>query len=138
MNFVAGLTTVVLSAIALLHGLWALRIWWPIRDELALARAVAGFSGVKAMPPPLACAFVCIALSIIAAATATVVFGAQANGPKRLILWASAAVFAGRAFLGYTSFWKRLTPEAPFRRLDRTYYSPLCAFIAIGLLIALH
>ncbi|MGR3466460.1 MAG: hypothetical protein ACU0CI_01160, partial [Shimia sp.] len=46
------LVSATLLLIAALHALWALRIWWPIREEAALARAVVGTEGITRMPGP--------------------------------------------------------------------------------------
>ncbi|MEM6618897.1 MAG: DUF3995 domain-containing protein [Pseudomonadota bacterium] len=123
---------VTLVALSLLHGAWAARLWWPIGNELALARAVAGFPGVAAMPPPLACAGVALALALVASAATVVALGADA-WPPRAVVWAGAAVFLGRGIVGYTAPWHRATPEMPFRRLDARYYSPLCIVLGAGL-----
>jgi len=45
-TFIALLASIGLIVIAAAHLLWALGIWWPIKDEAALARAVVGSKGI--------------------------------------------------------------------------------------------
>jgi hypothetical protein len=46
-----------------------------------------------------------------------------------------ALVFLGRGIAGFTSAWRRLTPEMPFARLDVRYYSPLCLVLGAGFIV---
>lgn len=108
-----------------LHLLWAMRVWWPIANEGHLARSVAGFPGITRMPPPAAClgvagAAFCVALILLSAL--------RAPPPPLLglVLWGAGVVLMLRGAVGFTGIWARLTPEQPFRRLDRRIYSPLC------------
>ena len=59
---IAAALAVVLAALAVLHGLWAIGVWWPIRDEAALARAVVGRPGITRMPGAVPSALVVVAL----------------------------------------------------------------------------
>jgi len=51
-----------------------------------------------------------------------------------------AVVFLARGLLGYTKWWRQLTPEEPFASLDKKFYSPLCLWIGLGfgVLVALR
>jgi len=126
----------VLAAIAALHLAWAARVWWPVREEAALARTIAGFRGIDRMPGPLACMVVAVAVLACLVLAADLSF---APGLTRLPSWIAATasgiagtVFLGRGIAGFTPFWARLTPEEPFRTLDRRYYSPLCILLGLG------
>ena len=134
MSVIAGLVVLVLLALSSLHLVWSLGSSWPARSEFELARAVAGFRGIEKMPPPAASAFVALALAGIALA-ASLLASNSAPDFLRWPVWlgslAASAVFLGRGAAGFTPSWRRLTPEAPFARLDRMYYSPLC--LALGL-----
>lgn len=135
MLLIAVATAAILLALSVLHLLWALQVWWPIRDEVQLARAVAGFPGISQMPPPLACFFVAGALGVLAVSAMADVF---APAPPMLAWLATAGgalVFLARGAVGFTPYWARATPEQPFRTLDRRYYSPLC--LGLGALQAL-
>jgi hypothetical protein len=44
-------------------------------------------------------------------------------------------VFLGRGIAGFTPWWRRLTPEQPFARLDQSLYSPLCLLIGLGFIV---
>lgn len=66
MTYVAGGVALVALLIALVHFLWGLRIFWPHRDETVLARTVVGGRGIVAMPSPLQCHLVALALILTA------------------------------------------------------------------------
>lgn len=125
------LTFITFSALLMIAGLhivWGLGLLWPLREERALVEAVAGFKGVEKMPPAPASFFV--AALVLVAAMIALELGQVANFFPRSITIAGGVVvpfvFLGRAILGCTSFWKNLTPEQPFRKLDTMYYTPLC------------
>jgi hypothetical protein len=50
---------------------------------------------------------------------------------KSLGLFCIAVVFQLRAIAAYAPLMKRATPEQPFRRLDETYYAPLCMVFGV-------
>ncbi|MGR3466856.1 MAG: DUF3995 domain-containing protein, partial [Shimia sp.] len=110
--------------------LWALRIWWPIREEAALARAVVGTEGITRMPGP-AWTWPVVAALIAAAAWPYL----PPSALKDLGLAALILVFIGRGLVAYTPFWERLAPEEPFRSNDRIFYAPLCLGIGLSYLI---
>jgi len=123
----------VLFFLAALHLIWALGIWWPIRDEPSLARAAVGAKGIHKMPPKSASFLVFIALSIAAFwpwMSASLPRGIYMAGLAGLAL-----VFLGRGLLTYTAFWRKICPEEPFATLDKKYYGPLC--FTIGAAFAL-
>ena len=132
MTLLALLATCGLIIIAAIHLLWALGFWWPIKDEAELARTVVGTKGIEKMPDAVACSVVVVALLF---AAAWPWFG---DGfLKSLGLFGIALVFQIRAAVAYAPFWKRNSPEQPFRRLDETYYAPLCmAFGVIFMILA--
>ena len=45
-----------------------------------------------------------------------------------------AFVLLARGIVGFLPFWAEVTPEEPFRTLDKRFYSPLC--LALGLAVA--
>ncbi len=120
MTALALAASAILVVIAAIHLLWALGYWWPIRDEAALARAVVGTKGVTRMPGAAVTALVVVAL-LFAAAWPWFPPGPLTSAGLVLI----AVVFQVRCILAYAPFWKRLSPEQPFRRLDETRYGPL-------------
>ncbi len=124
---IASFLSAVLVAIAALHALWGSGIWWPIRDEEALARAAVGARGVTRMPGPIPCFLVVLALLLLAVSP-----WLPAGILRSLIMWAAAVVFIGRGGLAYVPFWRRMTPEQPFARNDTRYYGPLCLAIGAG------
>lgn len=129
MTLIAILLSIITTAIAVVHILWGIGFWWPIRDEEALVRTVVGFKGITRMPGPIPCALVAVGL-ICAANFPWFPHGILRN----LGLWASVVVFLGRGAITYAPFWRALTPEQPFSRLDRSLYGPLCLLLAAGYL----
>ncbi|MEW9807348.1 DUF3995 domain-containing protein [Mesorhizobium sp. ZMM04-5] len=131
----------VLLVLAGLHAYWGLGGIWPGNDAASCARTVAGFQGVDAMPGPIASFAVAAALCF--SATVALVLGGVIASPFPFFVLGPAAlfitlVFLGRGVVGFTPAWRRLTPEMPFARLDRFYYSPLClligaAFFTLGI-----
>lgn len=135
MMLLGWLLGTVLTLIAALHVYWGLGGIWPGTDQKSCARAIAGFKGVEAMPSWSA-SFAAAAVIIATALVALALGGAFAQ-PFLPMSLAGVAVFIGLAFLargvlGFLPWWRRLTPEMPFARLDVRYYSPLCLMIGIG------
>lgn len=122
----ALLASATLIVIAALHLLWALGYWFPIKDEAELVRTVAGFRGVEKMPGAVPCALVVVALLFAAALPWMPDTGLRGAG-----LFVVALAFQTRAILAFAPIWKRATPEQPFRRLDETYYAPLCILLGL-------
>ena len=129
----------ILFLIAAIHLIWAFRIWWPGGDEESLARSVAGFRNIRKMPSAFQCG--AVSFSMVGAAAAVIYLGA--GSPFGGSVWLQtlcalfAAVFLTRGVLGFTQFWAGLTPEIPFRTLDRKYYSPLCILLGVGIVTIL-
>lgn len=126
-----------LVLIAGLHVYWGIGGVWPGTDEKSCARAIAGFRGVSEMPGPFASFAVAVLVAVVAL-LALACAGVFASPFARQSV-AGAVLFAALAFLvrggiGFTAFWRRLTPEMPFARLDARYYSPLCLVLGVALL----
>lgn len=128
MTALALIFAVVILALSLLHLLWAIGFWFPIRDETALARAVVGTPNVRRMPGAIPCAVVAVALMFVASLPFTPAFPGQI-----LFLAGAAVVFGARGGLAYSRIWRDRLTEQPFADLDRRYYGPLC--LAIGLVL---
>jgi len=128
---IASLTFIPLLAIAAVHLLWAFGSNYPARDSASLARTVAGFKGIEKMPPKLASLAVAVGI-FIAGLWAL----ALTDASPSLILTAGGVVlslvFLVRGILGYTPWWRALTPEEPFATFDKKLYSPLCLGIGSG------
>ncbi len=138
MTLVAILVALVLILLAGLHVYWGLGGVWPGTDQASCARAVAGFRGVDRMPPLPAC--LVVALALLAAAGIALALAELVYLPLPPVLislagLAAAVVFLGRGIAGFTPAWRRLTPEMPFARNDRRWFSPLCLLIGGGLLL---
>ncbi|MEO5322950.1 DUF3995 domain-containing protein [Mesorhizobium sp. CC13] len=132
---VAFALAAVLYLLTSLHVYWGLGGVWPGTDQASCARAVAGFRGIDTMPTPFAC-FAVAACLVLATLWPLALGGIFATPFPTAGLAASALiialVFLGRGIAGFTPSWRRLTPEMPFARLDRLYYSPLCLIIGAG------
>ncbi len=130
MTLLALAVSTVLIVIAAVHLLWAIGYWWPIRDEVTLARSVVGQRGITKMPGAVSCSVVVVALLFAAAWPWFPAGPLKATG-----LFIIALVFQIRAVIAYAPFWKRATPEMPFRRLDETYYGPLCIGLGMAFMV---
>ncbi len=130
---IAALVFIPLLAIALVHFIWALGFNYPAKDQKSLARTVAGFKGIEKMPPRIMSALVGIGIL-----SAGIWVLAMADPMDSLILTLGgtilALIFLGRGIFGYTKKWAKITPEEPFRMLDKKIYSPLCIGIGAGIL----
>ncbi|SMY05884.1 DUF3995 domain-containing protein [Flavimaricola marinus] len=127
MIVVALLLNVALLVVASLHLMWALGVWFPIRDEERLVAMVVGLRGETRMPGPIPCALVVAGLTIAAGLPWI------ADGPiKQAGLIVAATVFLVRGILPFRPFWRKLTPQEPFATLDRKLYGPLCLVFSAG------
>jgi hypothetical protein len=126
------LTAATLVGLAALHVAWGRGSSFPLADRDDLAEAVIGTSSV---PGPLPCFGVAAALLVTASAVRN-----QPRWPGRLrrpALAGIAGVLAGRGLLGLAGKTSTVSPAsdgAPFRRLDRGLYAPLCLGLAAGVL----
>ncbi|MEX4006152.1 DUF3995 domain-containing protein [Neoaquamicrobium sediminum] len=140
MTLVATLVALVLVLLAALHVYWGLGGVWPGTDQKSCARAIAGFKGIDRMPSPPAAFSVAAALAVaalIALALAGIVTLPLPAALIRLGGLGAALVFLGRGIAGFTPAWRRITPEMPFARNDRLYFSPLCLLIGAGFTLLL-
>ena len=129
---IEALVSAVLIPLAVLHVLWGIGFWFPIKDETRLVRAVAGFAGATEMPGAVPCALVAVALFMAVSCLW------WPPGPLRfLALAVIGVVFLVRGVAAFTPFWRKLTPVEPFATLDRTYYGPLCLAIGLGFFASL-
>lgn len=138
MTQISYIIAFIFLLIALLHFLWGVDVYWPASDETSLARAVVGAKGITQMPNFWACLFVTVALLI---STVIILRLGGVIELKALPLWlfqlaglGLAIVFLARGIVGFTSFWQSITPEEPFRTLNKQFYTPLC--VALGLAVA--
>ncbi len=130
MTLLTLLASAILIIIAAFHLIWALGIWFPIKDEAQLARTVAGFRGIDRMPGAAPCAVVVVLLMFAAAWP-----WFPDSTLRTLCLFLIALAFQLRAILAYAPIWKRATPEQPFRRLDETLYAPLLIFLGLTYMV---
>ncbi len=139
MTIIAILLSSVLLLIAVLHFLWAIKIWFPVRDEEQLAKTVTGFKNLKHMPSTLACLFVCVALFSMSALPLLITNIVRLEFIPIWILatlcFLAGFIFLFRGIVGYLPVFSRITPEQPFRTYDKLFYSPLCLMIGSGFLI---
>jgi hypothetical protein len=124
--------TVALLMAAGIHLLWALGHFWPGHDEAALARAAVGTAGITRMPGAIPCALVTVAL-LFAAAWPWL----GESSLRSLGLGVLALVFLGRGAAAYVPAFAALSPEEPFRTLDRRAYGPICLGLGAGFTLLL-
>lgn len=129
--FVSSMMFIALFAVALAHFLWSFGRTWPIRDEKLLAQTVIGFKDIERMPPRLAS--FAIALATLAGGIFALALADHDSGGGMSILGLLVGlVFFIRGVVGYTSWWRALTPEPNFRLNDARVYSPLCILLGLG------
>ncbi|MER9053585.1 DUF3995 domain-containing protein [Mesorhizobium sp. M0910] len=138
MIVLAFAVSLVLLLITALHVYWGIGGIWPGRDAASCARAVICFHGVDEMPAPFASFAVaaCLGLATLWPMALEGIFATPF--PKAGLAATSlliALVFLARGIAGFTPWWRRLTPEQPFARLDLRYYSPLCLLIGLAFAI---
>jgi Protein of unknown function (DUF3995) len=122
--------TAGLLAVGLVHLLWALGVWWPLREERALVRAVVGVAGAERMPGPIPCALVTAACLL----SASLPWWPE-GGLRQAGLLVGAAAFLLRGVMPWMRPWRRVAPQEPFAQLDRAAYGPLCVLVAAGFLM---
>jgi len=131
---IAALTFIPMLAIALVHLLWAFGFTYPAKTEEILAKTVLGYKGVSRMQPKM------LSLGMAVAIMAAGIWVLALSDPDpNLVLTAGGIilglVFLGRGVIGYTKWWRDLTPEEPFATFDKKLYSPLCLGISLGFFI---
>lgn len=130
---IASLIFIPLLAIFFAHVVWAFGGAWPVRDRALLARTINGYAGVTRVSRLAAAGFAIGAFA--AGIVALNLSDPVRTWPLSALGFALTAGFALRGGLAYTQFWVRLTPEEPFRSLDRKVYAPLSLALAAGFLI---
>lgn len=135
MDTLALILCVVLSAIAVIHMVWAAGSAWPYKDETSLAKAVVGSRGIENMPPRWASLLVSLCL-FGAGLWALALRGIGPIQVPQMVQFlgglALTAVFGLRGVLGVFPAFEKMAPEQPFLRLNRRVYSPLCVLIGLG------
>jgi len=138
MKMLALIVFAVLTAIAILHAAWGLKVVWPAADERKLVATVVGQRGRTRMPPPWQCLAVAAAVflqALIALAAANFIAAPVAKPVVALLALLCALGFAVRGGMGFTTGWRARYPQEPFAKLDREYYSPLCLALAAAFLL---
>jgi hypothetical protein len=133
MKILALIVFAVLTAIAVLHAAWGLKILWPAASEQKLVAMAIGQKGRKRMPPPWQCFIVATVVflqGVIALIAANWIATPLSRSMVALFALLCAMGFIGRGIIGFTAGWRARHPQQPFAVLDREYYSPLC--LALG------
>lgn len=126
----AGVMSGVLLVLALIHTLWAIGYWWPIRDERALVAAAVGVKTATRMPGPIPCALVAVALL-----SAAVWPWIMAGMVRHVGMVVAATVFLIRGILPWRPGWRRIYAQEPFATYDRRYYGPLCLALSLEFMV---
>ncbi len=140
MTMIATGMIAVLATAAAIHILWGLKIWWPIRDEAALARLVVGTKGIKRMPKS-GLAFAVAGLLFLGMFwTAALAGWLSFPGPTwalRLGGWSMAAILLLRGAMSWMPPFGAAMAEPEFRRLNERLYGPLIVALGLGVLALL-
>ena len=138
MTLIAALTFVILAVIAALHFVWAMGSTFPVADPAELSRMVTGFKRRDLMPGKPATLLVSFAVLLAGFWALVLADWAWLPAPNWFVALGGivlTVVFLARGIAGYTDLWRQLTPEQPFARLDRKYYSPLCLVLGLFFII---
>ncbi len=138
MAFLAVLLSFVFALVGAVHVLWALRVWWPIRDEARLAQTVVGTPGITRMPASWLTMVVVGAVAVGMAWIAMLAGWVAAPVPVWLVTTGGAVMAAILLVRGTATYVAPLfgASAAPaFTRLDRRFYAPL--ILALGTGVAL-
>jgi hypothetical protein len=131
---------IILLTLAALHLYWGLGGRWPGRDESELVATVIGRTKSGKMPSLAVAGAVAGALALGAWCVAADRGGLNFGVPLPLVnagYFLMALVFAVRGVITYAfPAVFAYAKGTPFERLNRLYYSPLCLFIAFGLVTA--
>ena len=122
--------SVGLAGIAGFHIAWGLGSSFPFENGPALADAVVGSSAV---PPPVACHAVAVALAVASGLCADLPVGSPRL--RRAGRRGVATVLAVRGLIGLIGRTDLVSPASSsprFRRLDRRFYAPLCLLLSLG------
>lgn len=128
MSALVLILVIVLSFVALTHGLWGIGYWFPLRDEKDLVKAVVGVKGATRMPGAIPCGLV--------AASLIVTIFALLSDPSVIsngILALAAVVFLVRGLLSWVPVWRRAAPQEPFATYDRRLYGPVSFMIGVAI-----
>jgi hypothetical protein len=127
-------TAVVLAGIGVLHVAWGFGSSFPFRDRAALADTVVGNDAVPGRGASLAVAGL---LGLAAGLVADVL---PVPPPlRRLGVAGVATALASRAAFGFAGRTERLVAGSnspTFVAADRHIYSPLCAALAVGVVVS--
>lgn len=135
--YLGWMTAVILCLLSAAHAFWGFGYTWPDKDSRSLARRVAGFKNIQSMPSPAACFAVAVFLMFSALITLLAINSSERFLPviaDQIILIGLAIGFGIRGMFSFVPFWRRMTPEQPFARLDRRYYGPLCLLLSLMLI----
>lgn len=138
MSFVPLALTVILAAIAALHGYWTAGGLWPGRSPAELARIVVGNAGATHMPGPKLSGVVTAMLAVAAAWPLLLLPLLRTQVSDRIAIAVTiliGAIFLLRGIIGYSAAMRRRHPAEPFATYNRRYYSPLCLLLGGGFLI---
>lgn len=138
MSILALLLIMVMLGAGAMHVLWGFGVWWPIRDEVRLAKAVVGGQGITRMPAP----FLAFGVAVLTALGAlwTCFLVGWVNAPAWLTAlggWGMCAILLARGVATYLRRWLPWPVEPSFDHLDRTYFAPLILFLGLGTLALL-
>jgi hypothetical protein len=133
-EIVRGSTVITLAALADVHAAWAFGSPFPAHDRRELADLVAGHDE---MPGRAECLAVAGLLGVAAVLVADVL--PVPRWVRRGGVWGVAAALGGRSALGFTGRTGSVVPWTPsdrFVALDRRWYAPLCAALAVGSIVS--
>mgnify|MGYP001586320009 CR=1 FL=1 len=130
MSLLASSLFFVFAVVGGVHLLWALRIWWPIRDAALLARCVVGTRGITRMPTA-AITFAVVGLIVLGMVWIAVLAGWAA---PPMDAWLEQAVNdASQAYFSRPAMYMGCGGTIPFMKMLGDAY-PGVQFMVTGVL----
>lgn len=124
----------VLTAIAVVHLMWAFGSRWPARNERELVAQAIGRAGQRHMPPPWQCALAALAIFLAGVSALVVSDFLLMPLPAQTITllgFVMAAIFGLRGLVAYHPAWREAFPQEPFATMDREKFGPLCLLLSV-------
>src|SRR5258708_35357098 len=114
MKILALIVFAVLTAIAVLHAAWGLKILWPAANEQKLVAIAVGQKGRTRMPPPWQCFIVAAMIflqGVIALIAANWIATPLSRSIIALLALLCAVGFIARGIIGFTAGWRARYPH---------------------------
>lgn len=133
---IASSVFALLTAIAVMHFVWASGSTWPVANQQIFMQTFVGVDGDKPMPGAWLTSIVALLIlfaGVLALWSAGLISLPLPEWCRATANWVLFSVFFLRGASTYAL--PNLPRTEPFRSLDRRYFAPLCLALAAGYLL---